>query len=189
MLFKIKLQTKAGNDVKNKQSFNVVFMTRFKQNSITQKITGQYTFKIIYSNNVIDYKKVLTIKDSDNLISKFDLVAKVMVNLLILVNDICKKENINPDLVMFNSTNFAISNNLYRVLMAVTEGNSPSGRQVKALDLPPNYEILELLKKLCVSQQDTRFMCIEPSSSRLKYAKSLEICNTLAMRFANSTDE
>ena len=184
-LFKIKLQTKAGNDVKNKQSFNVVFKSSFKKNAITQKITGHYTFKIIYSKNIKDFNKVFTIKDTDNLINKYDLTIKVVINLITLVINICKKENINADLIMLNSSDFTGSPYLRNQLINCAGNNVPGGRIYHKLELTRNYKMFNLLVDLCASQQNTRFMFIDPNSSPEKYIKSIEISNMLTKRLNN----
>ena len=182
LLFKIKLKTKAGNDVKNKQSFNVLFATSFKKNAITKVATGKYTYKIIYDKNVVSPDKVYIVKDPENLINDLDLTIKVIINLLTLVKDICKKENINPDLIMFNSVDFTGSSAFRMQLCNALLGSEPTGRTLESLKLPRNYKLFKLIKELCASQQTTKFMCIDPNSSPVKYNKSLKICDVLIKR-------
>lgn len=185
LLFKIKLKTKAGNDVKNKQSFNIVFATSFKKNAITKVITGKYTYKIIYDKNVVDTGKVYLVKDSESLINDTDLTVKVILNLLILVKNICDKENINPDLIMLNSVDFSSPSCFRMQIYDAMSGNEPTKRTLTTLKLPMDYELFKLLRKLCASQQNTKFMCIDPNSDSIKYTKSLKICDTLIKRLYN----
>lgn len=182
-LFKIRLQTKAGNDVKNKQSFNIVFATSFKINAITGKKTGLYTYKIIYSKSYEDKSKVFEIKDSDNLINHEDLILKVIVNLMTVVQGICKEKNISPDLIMLNSVDFSTYKYVLNQLVNCFRDIDIANKTKTKLNFPKDYIIFNLITKFCASQQNTRFMCIDPTSSPT-YVKSFEICKTLIKRIS-----
>jgi len=102
-VFSIKLKTKAGNDIKKKETFTCLFRLRYKKNAITKKITAEYTYRIMFSGGAADPKSVLEIRDSHLVDSIEDLTLKVVLNLCHVVTKLSADHKLTPDFVLFMS--------------------------------------------------------------------------------------
>lgn len=102
-VFSIKLKTKAGNDLKKKETFTCLFRLRYKKNAITKKVTAEYTYRIMFSGGAADPKSVLEIRDSHLVDSIEDLTLKVVLNLCHVVTKLSADYKLTPDFVLFMS--------------------------------------------------------------------------------------
>lgn len=110
-LFSIKLKTKAGNDIKKKETFTCIFRLKYKRNGLTKKITAEYTYRVMFSGGAADPKAVLEIKNSHLVESLEDLTLKVVLNLCHVVGKLSTDLNVTPDFVLFLSPDLEAKKN------------------------------------------------------------------------------
>lgn len=102
-VFSIKLKTRAGNDIKKKETFTCLFRLKYKKNAITKKVTAEYTYRVMFSGGAADPKSVLEIKNSHLVESIEDLTLKVVLNLCYVIGKLSTDYNVTPDFVLFMS--------------------------------------------------------------------------------------
>ena len=190
-VFNIKLKTKAGNDIKKKEIMTCIFRLNFKRNTITKKITAEYTYRIIFSRGIIDSLHVLEIKNSQIVTSIEDLTLKVMLNLCHIIGKASKDKNLTPDIVLFMSPDLRSEfNESWRFLNNVLE--KPNKNEKFKIYHPwdtdhcEKYRIkkeeLDLLRSFVELNSSTMFMSFDPNRDIIKYAKTLKICEQLQER-------
>lgn len=214
-VFSIKLKTKAGNDVKKKETLTVFFRVKYKKGL---KTTAEYTYRIIHSNGIIDPQNVLSLKSTKDVNSMEDLTLKVMLNLCHIIGKITEKHNIDPDFVLFMSPDLeAKKNKSWMYLSSVFKRPDVKDNKGKIkkkasnekvynnwlADIDKNYaeewseegckkfkikkDELDMLKYFAEGNPNTVFMTIDPNRDPVKYAKSLHICGMLQDRIDRNT--
>lgn len=191
-VFKIKIKTKNGNDIKNKQTFTVFFVYKITTSLLTGKTEARYTYKIFYNKGVYDKKTVFTLTNETKEFSKNLVLVKIVINMLHLINSIAKKENILPDTILFISPLLKANNTLTMIDSFITVGKDTvfnSTHEVKEFYKGHtkkhgiNDDCLDLLIQKSKNLSQTYVKWINPSEDKEKYAKSIGICNQLTERF------
>lgn len=181
-IFNIKLKTKNGNDLKKKETFTVFFKLKFGRGL---RNTAAYTYRIMYSRGIHDTKKVLELKEPQLITSVEELTLKVILNFCHIIASISKAENIDPDFIMFISTdlNWKI-NSAYYFLSEVFKREdfrkSKHHHRLSAYGIKDND--VEILEKFVELNPNTKFMALDPTQDAVKYAKSIIICSQLKGR-------
>lgn len=211
-VFSIKLKTKAGNDVNNKQSFTAFFKLKYEKEAIN---VAEFTYRIMAGEEVIDPNKVIKLKNSNSIQSIEEATLRVIINLTHIIMKICEERNVSPDGIMFISTNLKARNTKKRgvggkvarnrswVFLRDTlrliplkdgkEGTAAFPKPFVSADYSEwteerctNYKIskdnLDILRKYVENNPNTRFVAFDPNVSPEKYAKSIHICDTLENR-------
>jgi hypothetical protein len=206
-LFNIKLKTKAGNDIKKKETFTCLFRVKYKKKGANKKITAEYTYRLFYSKGVEDPQRVLQLKNSHLVGSIEDLTLKVMLNFCHIIGNITKAHNIDPDFILFMSPDFENSkskawmflndafrrpkkeekkkidaDNPFDWLNEYTEDFERQWTEERCKTLNIKKEELNLLKSFADLNPNTMFMTIDPNRDKQKYAKSIHICSMLQDR-------
>lgn len=206
-MFNIKLKTKNGNDVKKKEIFTVWFSLKYAQGL---KTTAEYTYRIVYNSGVIDPKAVFQLKSTKDIKSLEDLTLKVMLNLCHIISKVSSKNNIDPDFILFFSTDFGGKNDSWKFLSDVFK--RPKAEKDKSGNFTPvllkennwlreyskdyesawteknckkskiNKNELDMLKSFGDTNSKTTIMSIDPTRDKTKYSKSIYICNMLKDR-------
>jgi len=182
-MFKIKIKTKSGNDLKNKQSFNVLFSITVKENALTKLMKTYYTFAICYSKKTYSLEKVYELKEESK--DSFEILLKILINLITTVDKICKDENIVPDIIYLTSLDYKTINRFIIIANLSLLGSILSKYEVQLSSNHKNYELLELLKKLVDNYPTTHFVkfpIYETGNPNKKNQKSVNICNKLKIR-------
>lgn len=209
-VFSIKLKTKAGNDVKKKQTFTVFFRLNFKPG--VPKVV-EYTYRIIHPMGIIDTGRVLELKIAKEVKTIEDLTLKVMLNFCHLIGKVTQQYNIDPDFIMFISPDLGDKKNhswqfLNDVFKRPKAQKDKKGNFIgqavvedpfdwleeyskeyeeiwsekRCSKLGIKKEELDLLKAFGDLNPNTLFMSIDPNRDMAKYAKSLHICSMLKDR-------
>lgn len=179
-MFNIKLKTKNGNDIKDKVVFNVYFQLKYSKSLTTRTA---YTYRMYYGNRgnskIKDTKGVFEMKDSNSIISREDLTIKVILNLIHIVANITKKENLDPDIISFISTDFDTSNLSWRALSPIFRRNDIKIDNKFSRMTDDSVNMLKMFVNL---NPNTFFYYIDPMKDQVKYAKSIIICSQLKGR-------
>lgn len=185
-IFNIKLKTRNGNDIKEKVVFNVYFQLKYVKGL---KTTAIYTYRIYYSNKgesrVKDEEAVFEIRDSDGVISKEDLTIKVMLNLIHIISNITKEENLDPDGICFFSTEFTTNNLVWRVLNNVFKKDRSKKIHIAAPEVAQSRMIpdtVDILLNFVILNPNVSFYHIDPNRDSVRYAKSIIVCSQLKGR-------
>lgn len=110
-IFNIKVKTKNGNDIGKKVTFTVFLRIKHKKNLLTKRIEAMYTYKIMYGDHkTYDPKKALKLKN-ENIKSFEDFTLKVFLNMAHIIASISKKENLEPDFILFMTPDLAEKGN------------------------------------------------------------------------------
>lgn len=208
-LFSIKLKTKAGNDIKKKEIFTCLFRLNYKTNLLTKKVTAEYTYRIMYSGGAADCRSVLEIKNAHLIESIEDLTLKVLLNLCHVIGKLSKDIDANPDFILFLSPDLEAKTNkswayLRDVLKKPKKDKSAKAGdkdwtnflQTSEVKLPyhaawnkgqcDQMKIkkteLDLLRSFVEMNPNTTFMSFDPNKDKVKYTKSLKICEALQER-------
>ncbi len=148
-VFSIKLKTKAGNDLKKKETFTCLFRLRYKKNAITKKVTAEYTYRIMFSGGAADPKSVLEIKNSHLVESIEDLTLKVILNLCHVIGKLSADYNVTPDFVLFLSPELESKiNNAWKFLRDALHQEPPKKKKAETVTLDEyKFKIVNHLKK------------------------------------------
>lgn len=180
-IFNIKLKTKNGNDIKHKVVFNVYFQLRYVRGL---KTTAVYTYRVYYSkegqSKIKDTGGVFEIKDNTNVISREDLTIKVMLNLIHIMVNIAKEEDLDPDVITFVSTDFDNLNLVWRVLSPIFKRKEIVLEHVKQSRMIE--ETVDTLKTFVDINPNTNFNYIDPRKDKTRFAKSIAVCLNLNKR-------
>ena len=137
-MFKLKLKTKAGNEIKDKIIFNVFIKIKYAKSVINNTCTrASYVYEISWQKGYIKSNVVLDIKDKDSILNKKDLLSKVMLNTCIILYKYCQKHSLVPDHIRFINDNFVKLGDNKKILY-FTE-NQCKTRQI-------NYEVVSRLR-------------------------------------------
>jgi len=214
-LFSIKLKTKAGNDIKKKETLTVFFRLNYKKGL---KTVAEYTYRIIHSNGIIDPQNVLQLKISKDVNSIEDLTLKVILNLCHIIGKTTQVHNIDPDFVLFMSPDLeGKKNKSWMYLSSVFKRPNVKDKKGNIKKSAHNEKIfnnwltevdreytkewtedeckklrikkteLDMLKDFADGNPNTVFMTIDPNRDPIKYAKSLHICAMLQERIDRKT--
>lgn len=173
-LFKINIKTKNGNDIKNKQVFNIIFKTKFIKNVLTGETKGLYNYTIIYGHHkVLNINKIFTMVESK---SHLDLIMKVIMNMFHIISHLSEKDNINPDFIIINSTDLS-PGLVYNVLNKALNKETLRKEDRKVVD----SKALEMIGNFVKLNKNVKFMTINPTSKAYgdKYKRSKDICDGL----------
>lgn len=177
-MFNIKLKTKNGNDINEKVIFNVYFKLKYIRGL---KTTAVYTYRIYYGNRenskIRDSGSVFEIKDNVNVISREDLTIKVILNLIHIIVGISKKENLDPDVISFISTDFDSFNLSWNAFNPIFRRKEIAIENMKFSRM--TIETVETLKAFVDLNPNTSFYYTDPNKDPVRYAKSLIICSQL----------
>jgi len=214
-IFNIKLKTKSGNDIKKKETFTVFFRLNYKKGLTT---TAEYTYRIMTSKGAIDSKRVLELKNKDDVTGIEDLTLKVMLNFCHIIGSFTKANDINPDFILFMSPDLGDKNKSWQFLKDAFSGikiQVPKDPEQDPFDLGTEYvnEVLtedrdwdnrwdeglclrykikkvelDLLRKFVTLNPNCHFMSIDPNRDPKKYAKTLHICSMLQDRLDRKID-
>lgn len=186
-MFNIKLKTKSGNDINKKETITVFFRVRIVRNALTNKNKAEYVYRIVHSNGVVDSEQVYSIKDSNSIKSKEDLILKVMLNMCHYIALISKKYNFNPDFVVFISTDFNAKRSKAWQYLKDIFSRDPVLWEAFDLNWDDSIcqsfkidkENLDQLKQFVELNPNAKFMNIDPNHNKEKYEGSLKICDKL----------
>ena len=198
-VFKIKLKTRNGNDIKKKETITVFFRMNYKHGL---KVNAQYTYRIMCSSGMVDNMKVLEIKNKAKIGTIENMTLMVIVNLLHIVTNLCSKQNIDPDFIMFISPELESKNKSWTYLKDVffrPNTAQTTEEVIKMIDglydewnpktcgkLKIDKNNLDILYNSSKAMVKTKFMFVDPNRDVGKYGKSLHICNMLKERIENS---
>jgi hypothetical protein len=209
-MFKINIKTKAGNDIKNKETFSVYFRLHYSKNVFTKRIKAYYTYSIMWSKGKIDPNKVMELKNSNNVHSLEDLTLKVIPNLCHVVANITKRYDLTPDYITFISPDLLGKKNksflfLKDIFGRKFQGQIPSSSFVDVLQSEGAFDStwsdfqcsrigikkdeLILLKEFVDANFSTNFRHLDPNLDVIKYKKSIDICNSLLVRMSGYIEE
>src|SRR5690349_11270281 len=191
MMLNIKLKTKSGNDVKEKQTITVYFSLNWK-NGLTK--TTDYTYKIIYGKNkVLDTGKVNSLKFNKDIYKIESFTLRVILNMCFILKGFIQEYNLNPDYVLFISNELDIKKNhswMYLGTIFARRDNTEiiKGKNIFEIDtVKVGYEAwdnnycqkfninkfeLDCLKKFVDNRPTVKFKMIDPKRDKGKYAKS-----------------
>jgi hypothetical protein len=201
-VFSIKLKTRNGNDIKNKETITVFFRMKYRKGIKTQ---AEYTYRIVSTGGIRDTLTVMELKNSGTMKSYEDMILKVILNLCYLVGKISGEQNIDPDFVLFMSPDLSMpKNRAFMFLQDIffrPDNKVPSSSLTReqteivldttfkenwtrdrAKKLGLKLEELEMLHEFSIKNCFTKFMFIDPTRDTVKYAKSIYICNMLQDR-------
>ncbi len=200
-IFNLKLKTKNGNDIKKKETFTVFLTVNYKKSSLTNKAKiAEYTYRIMYSKGTEDIKRVLQLKDYENIKSVEDLTVKVVLNMFHLIGKITKKLDVDPDFILFISPIFGDKKNRSWTFLKDAFNVPPQGSTHKTSyvctreeyeekwgmgvcnKLGVNKDEVDLIRDFSELNSLTNIMTIDPNKDAKKYAKSINICNALQDR-------
>lgn len=214
-IFNIKLKTKSGNDIKKKETFTVFFRINYKKGLTT---TAEYTYRIMTSKGIIDPKRVLELKNKNDVTGVEDLTLKVMLNFCHIIGSFTKANDINPDFILFMSPDLGGKNKSWQYLKDAFSGikiqvpkdpnADPFGLETEYITetltedrdwdnrwdegLCTRYKIkkaeLDLLRQFVILNPSCHFMSIDPERDPKKYAKTIHICSMLQDRLERKID-
>lgn len=202
--FSIKVKTKSGNDIKKKETMTAYFRISYKNNALTRKKTAEYTYRIMHSGGIEDPRRVLEIKDVATVLSTEDLTLRVMLNMFYILTKITEKHNINPDFIMLVSPDLDGKKNkswiyLKSIFKRVYDRPAETVDEFTGIrELQAPYELewdekqceklgirredLDKLKAFVDLNPNTVFMNVDPNIDKVKYSKSLGVCQALQDR-------
>lgn len=214
-IFNIKLKTKSGNDIKKKETFTVFFRINYKKGLTT---TAEYTYRIMTSKGIIDPKRVLELKNKNDVTGVEDLTLKVMLNFCHIIGSFTKANDINPDFILFMSPDLGGKNKSWQFLKDAFSGIkiqvpkdpnadpfAPDSEYITETltedrdwdnrwdeSLCTRYKIkkteLDLLRQFVILNPSCHFMSIDPERDPKKYAKTIHICSMLQDRLERKID-
>lgn len=193
-ILKLKLKTKAGNNVDKKETFTCVFASNKKESLINGVPPSLFSFKIVYNGGLYDTGEVYQLKDHNH--SGLEASLKIMLNCLHVISRISEKENITPDRVMLISADFnlGLDQSQYAAQLAL----SGDAACLKTLDThgfaaPDEIEFLKEFKKINPNTQFLVISCApkvgKNGSIIQSYERSMSIYNALRKRIVDKVQE
>ena len=183
-MFSIKLKTKNGNLLKQKETFTVFFKMKFKNNALTKQSSAEYTYRIMHRTGVQDTGTVYKMKDTVESIEHMTI--RVLLNCVHLVGKLTKSSGINPDFILFISPDLdGKINKSWKFLNDCLnhENNTKNFKNAWSKQTCADYKIvreeLMLLRDFADLNPNTKFMCIDPNHDKVKYLKSITVCDAL----------
>lgn len=184
-MFSIKLKTRNGNLVKQKQTLTVFFKLKFKQSALTKQVIAEYTYRILYKNGGVKdtgvvYKMKTEVKSIEH------MTLRVMLNCIHVIGKMTKSLDLNPDFILFISTDYDSKKNKAWKFLNHCFDHDKRSEDFKANwdnELCNNFKIerneLLLLRDFVDLNPNVKFMNIDPNYDKSKYHKSIAICNAL----------
>ncbi len=183
-MFSIKLKTKNGNLLKQKETFTVFFKMKFKHNALTKQSHAEYTYRIMHRTGVQDTGTVYKMKDQVQSIEHMTI--RVLLNCVHILGKLTKSSGINPDFVLFISPDLdGKINKSWQFLNDCLDHNVKKATfrnkwtKNTCTDFKIVREELMLLRDFADLNPNTKFMNIDPNYDKVKYQKSITVCDAL----------
>jgi len=183
-MFNIKLKTKNGNPIKQKETFTVFFKMKYKYNTLTKQNLAEYTYRIMHRTGIQDTGVVYRMKE--NVRSIEHMTIRVLLNCVHLVGKLTKSSGINPDFVLFISPDFESDQNMSWKFLNDCFNHEVKTKNFKSAWNKENCDSYKIFKEELMLLRDfsdlnpnTKFMTIDPNRDKIKYRKSIIVCDAL----------